>query len=634
MKINLDLKKLVAMLLAIITVSLISTILLGKSIHTQNFDTTVADEDTETFVMGQTDLDVLKVERRYDFGLPLQGGPRRDWHDRVAMEADNAKNGLGEQGLSASNEDIKENEAVDTESIKYGFNVLLSDKISVNRSISDTRPFQCYSRKYLANLPNVSVIMVFHNTHLSVLLRSIHSIINRTPHELLHEIILVDDGSTDHELKQKLDEYVHQHMSNKVSVKRQPVRTGVAAARVAGVTSATGSVVVFCDALIEVIYNWLPPLIEPIVIHYKIVTSPILDKIDNMNFSFKRSDPMLWRGGFNWHLAFNQLPVLPEDNKGESQPYRNPVMEGTVFAISRKYFWELGGYDEGLDAGGGEQYEMSFKIWMCGGMLLQVPCSRVAHIVMAHKGPTDTLQRQPVKSIQQELDNLARNYKRVAEVWMDGYRHYLYSHDPNRYHISAGNVTHQKEIRQKLGCKSFDWYMHEVAPDFLERFPLVEPRGYGSGAIQSVAYPGFCVDALAEGFRKPVGMRQCSANLTHPQPTQFWRLTRELEIVCVDNLNCLQVRGVAPNATVWLQHCHKGDNQVWYYSSHSKWLQQSSKMNRCLEAFIDGSKAFVRVNHCFPESKSQRWQIGWTNRYMDTMFRTNSTMKKRMLSIF
>lgn len=48
--------------------------------------------------------------------------------------------------------------------------------------------------------------------------------------------------------------------------------------------------------------------------------------------------------------------------------------------MRKQRFLDLRLFDVGMDEWGGDQIELSLKAWRCGGSIIVVPCSRVAHL--------------------------------------------------------------------------------------------------------------------------------------------------------------------------------------------------------------------------------------------------------------
>lgn len=254
---------------------------------------------------------------------------------------------IGEQGRGV---ELKPEERIAAQKIfeENKHNGYVSDKIARDRSLPDTRPAGCKSKLYLSELPTVSVVIPFHNEVLSTLTRTVHSVFNRSPPELLKEVILVNDHSDKEHCYGPLEKYIAEFFDvNKVKLLVMSKRSGLMWARLAGARAATGDVLVFMDCHTEANVNWLPPLIEPIALNYKTCVCPFIDVIGSNNYAYGSSGRGT-RGVFNWQFYYQFLPLRPGDQKDETDPFQSPVMMGCVFAISSKFFWELGGYDTGM----------------------------------------------------------------------------------------------------------------------------------------------------------------------------------------------------------------------------------------------------------------------------------------------
>ncbi|KAL1494762.1 hypothetical protein ABEB36_010308 [Hypothenemus hampei] len=535
----------------------------------------------------------VPVYEKLPLAKPQSYNEKIDWHNYNLIERDAKRTGPGEQGVPAYLNSV-ESENYEKLFRVNGFNAALSDKIALDRAVPDIRHKMCKSKKYLKDLPSVSVIVPFHNEHWTTLLRTAISVVNRSPPELLKEIILVDDFSSKEFSKKPLDDYLAANLS-KAYVIHLPERSGLIRARLAGAKVATGEVLIFLDSHTECNVNWLPPLLEPIARDYKVCVCPFIDVIQYETFEYRAQDEGA-RGAFDWEFFYKRLPLLPEDLKHPAEPFKSPVMAGGLFAISSKFFWELGGYDEGLDIWGGEQYELSFKIWQCGGEMYDAPCSRVGHIYRKY-APFPN----PGKG-----DFVGRNYKRVAEVWMDEYAQYLYMRRTHYKMLDPGDLTKQKALRERLKCKPFKWFMENVAFDLPLKYPPIEPDDFGVGEIRNLGAPELCVDSGFKERDQVVRIAKC-AKRTNKKADQNFTLTWHKDIRVKGKTLCFDVSDPNDKADVTLYPCHgQQGNQYWRYDVDKQHFLHGGNP-RCLDCDPGALRLFVTT--CDDSSKTQKWRF-------------------------
>lgn len=157
-----------------------------------------------------------------------------------------------------------------------------------------------------------------------------------------------------------------------------------------------------------------------------------------------------------------------------------------------------------------------------------------------------------------------QNYKRVAEVWMDEYKQHIYDRNPLAYSgVDAGDISEQKDLRNRLQCKSFKWYMENVAFDILKHYPLEEPS-FAYGGIRNLGV-NLCVDTLGQHGDAPLGLYACAPNISFPHETQSFSLTTAYDMRQRFQKRCWSKHGAK---SVWLKSCtddFRTDIQIWRY---------------------------------------------------------------------
>uniref|UniRef100_A0AAX7SHX8 Polypeptide N-acetylgalactosaminyltransferase n=1 Tax=Astatotilapia calliptera TaxID=8154 RepID=A0AAX7SHX8_ASTCA len=437
----------------------------------------------------------------------------------------------------------------------HAFNLQESDRLGSERAIRDTRHYRCAALTYDTDLPSTSIVITFHNEARSTLLRTIKSVLMRSPPSLIQEIILIDDFSSDRLIR----------------------------SRVRGANTASASILTFLDSHCEVNTDWLQPMIQRVKEDHTRVVSPIIDVISLDNFAYLAASADL-RGGFDWslHFKWEQIPIEQKMARSDpTQAIRTPVIAGGIFVMDRSWFNHLGQYDTHMDIWGGENFELSFRVWLCGGSLEILPCSRVGHVFR---------KRHPYDFPEGNALTYIKNTRRAAEVWMDEYKQYYYSARPSAQGKAFGSITDRLALRRKLNCKPFRWYMENVYPEL--RVPEQE-------AVSSVLKQGgLCLETRGTDG---LGLAECRGLGANRPQSQRWELIEPL--IRQQDL-CLAISAFTAGSKVKMEPCNTKEPR-------QKWKPKGTALQHMVSGLCLDSQTPMGppvILQCRPQMASQSWE--------------------------
>lgn len=479
----------------------------------------------------------------------------------------------------------KEKDSANSLMLEFNVNVMASDVIPLNRMVPDSRLDGCDKLTYEHDLPTTTVILPFYNEWPSILLRTIYSIVVRTPRHLLQEILLVDDASSMSELQEPLDQYIRDHFpKDLVRVVRMPKREGLIRARMRGWQESKGDVVAFFDSHMEVNIDWLQPLLTEIKKDRKTVAMSVLDYVnkDTLEYGFNRG--YLTRYGFDWRLVFfetffrqDQIGPLP------TSPRPGAMMVGAAFAMDRQYFEELGGYDIGMKVWGGENLEMAWRVWLCGGRLIHLPCSHLGHIARG----------QPYSFPEGRHNIELYNYKRAILVWMGDHKRFVYNYHTEMEGLDVGDLSERFSLKEKLKCKNFTWYLDNVWPELAVYNKDVQ--AWGSLVNQQSKR---CLDNHNYLFQAPDAL---FLDVCHNHfDTQGFSLTNKG--LLQTTLQCVVVKHIV-NGRPQLEDCIIGPRDQWKHTKGGSVVHVRSRL--CLDEDPQGPV----MSQCNSTKPSQQWSF-------------------------
>ena len=164
----------------------------------------------------------------------------------------------------------------------------------------------------------------------------------------------------------------------------------------------------------------------------------------------------------------------------------------------------------------------------------------------------------------------------------------------------VGNLTERHDLRKRLNCKSFKWYLDNVIP---EKF-ILDENVIGFGFVKNPK-TGFCLDTLQRDEKNIInlGVFSCQGG---GSSAQMFSLTKSnqlrREMTCVE----AQAANSGKPGSVQLTQCSSSP-QKWQLTEDK--LMQNMDTGLCLD--VDGVQGGgdVVANKCDSSKETQHWEI-------------------------
>ncbi|CAB1340339.1 unnamed protein product [Coregonus sp. 'balchen'] len=360
------------------------------------------------------------------------------------------------------------------------------------------------------------------------------------------------------------------------------------------------------------------------------VVSPVIDIINMDTFAYVAASSDL-RGGFDWslHFKWEQLSAEQKARRADpTEPIKTPIIAGGLFVIDKSWFNHLGKYDTAMDIWGGENFEISFRVWMCGGSLEIIPCSRVGHVFR---------KKHPYIFPEGNANTYIKNTRRTAEVWMDEFRLFYYSARPAARGKSYGDIHGREELRKILKCKSFKWYLDNVYPELKvpddsdSKSGVIRQR---QNCLESRKLEGQDLPSLTLapciGTKSVPALNQCHQQADLPECSTPLRLHRQFPSTCsADRIiltaewiythgqqirqqqHCLSLSTTFPASQVMLMPCNISNGKQRWQKSGTHLEHLVSHFCLDSEMALDGieSSKMLVISPCELTAYTQRWEM-------------------------